>query len=227
VSEGRLREQLGRETTDTGRAEVLTQLARVEGLRGDFDGGERLLADAEALGGAETRVELERGRLLRSKGEPEASLPFFERAFELAVRDGDGFLAADAGHMAALAGDVEAWTDRTVVLAAASADPEVRYWLGPLANNLGWARYESGDHDGALAAFEDALDARARDLTRPHEREIARYAVAKALHALGRPGEAVALLEQAVAWAEAEGIHDEFFETALAEARAATTAETP
>ena len=33
-SEHRLREQLDRETSDSGRAEVLTQLARVEGLRG-------------------------------------------------------------------------------------------------------------------------------------------------------------------------------------------------
>jgi hypothetical protein len=33
ASEQRFREQLERETTDAGRAEVLTQLARVQGLR--------------------------------------------------------------------------------------------------------------------------------------------------------------------------------------------------
>jgi len=72
-SERRLREQLDRETSDSGRAEVLTQLARVAGLRGDFDACERLLAEAETLAGtgevAKVRIDLERGRKLRSSGD--------------------------------------------------------------------------------------------------------------------------------------------------------------
>ena len=47
----RLREQLEREPDDVGRAEIMAQLARVEGLRGRFDEGEHLLAEAENLAG--------------------------------------------------------------------------------------------------------------------------------------------------------------------------------
>ena len=52
-SERRFRDQLDREPTASGRAEVLTQLARVEGLRGDFDSSARLLDEAEPLAGAD------------------------------------------------------------------------------------------------------------------------------------------------------------------------------
>ena len=79
ATESRLRVQLEGESDDAGRAEVLTQLARVEGLRDDFDGCERLLKEAEALAGAsavaKVRIDLERGRKLRSSGDPEGALP--------------------------------------------------------------------------------------------------------------------------------------------------------
>lgn len=44
----RFREQLVHEAADEGRADVLTQLARVRGLHGDFDAGERLVEEAAA-----------------------------------------------------------------------------------------------------------------------------------------------------------------------------------
>src|SRR6476659_9203829 len=72
ATEARLRQQLQREESDAGRAEVLTQLARVQGLRDDFDGCEQLLQEAEPLAGdavARVRIELERGRKLRSSGD--------------------------------------------------------------------------------------------------------------------------------------------------------------
>jgi len=85
ASQARLLEQLEREAGGAGRAEVLTQLARVEGLRGSFDEGERLLTEAETQAAGSTvvraRVDLERGRLLRSAGDPGAALPLFEQAF--------------------------------------------------------------------------------------------------------------------------------------------------
>src|SRR5580765_7905195 len=83
-SELRFRTQLEQETTDAGRAEVLTQLARIEGLRGSFGRCDALLDEAEALGGAEARVLLERGRRERSSGLPGAGRLLFEQAFELA-----------------------------------------------------------------------------------------------------------------------------------------------
>ena len=84
TSEVRFRAQLDEETTEAGRAEVLSQLARVEGLRANYERCDMLLDEAEALGGAQTRVLLERGRRARSSGQPGAGQAQFEQAFELA-----------------------------------------------------------------------------------------------------------------------------------------------
>jgi tetratricopeptide (TPR) repeat protein len=221
ASEARFRAQLGQETTDAGRAEVLTQLARVEGLRGGFEQCDALLDDAEALGGAEARVLLERGRRERSSGRPGAGVAQFEEAFELARASGQDVLAVDAVHMLAIVADSETWTARGVEIAASSDDPGVRYWLGPLYNNAGWARYEAGDAAGALEAFELGLASRERDDPRPYARETARYAIGKALRGLGRADEAAAALERCLAWAAEAGVEDAYFHEELAEDYAA------
>jgi tetratricopeptide (TPR) repeat protein len=228
-SDARLRAQLEEERSDPGRAEVFTQLARVESLRGRFDVCERLLDEAAALAGssavARTRLELERGRMLRSSGDPQAALHRFESAFALALECGEAALAADAAHMAALAAPdrdgFEAWTARGVGLARASGDEQVSYWLGPLLNNLGWEYFGAGEHEAALAAFEEALEARGRFPEQAYEIEIARYAVGKSLRAVGRPAQAAAALEQAVGWTEANDRPDGWFHEELAEDYAA------
>lgn len=221
ATEGRFRSQLERETSDAGRAEVFTQLARIEGLRGRFEECDALLDAADTLGGAEARALLERGRRERSSGHAGAGLTQFEQAFERARAEGDDVIAADAAHMLAIVDDSEAWTSRGVEIAAASDDPGVRYWLGPLYNNLGWSRSEAGDAAGALEAFELALAARERDDEHPYEREIARYAVGTALRTLGRAEEAAAALERSVAWAAEAGVEDGYFHEELAEDYAA------
>ena len=106
------------------RAEALTQLARVQGLREDYDGGDRLLDEvADDDPRVRIRVDLERGRLRRSSGDPKAALPLFERAFAAAIEAGEGWLAGDAAHMAALAAPDRAgfvaWTNRGLELADA------------------------------------------------------------------------------------------------------------
>ena len=101
--------------------------------------------------------------------------------------------------MLAIVDDMEAWTARGVEIAAASDDPGVRYWLGPLYNNVGWSRLDAGDTAGALDAFELALASRERDDPRPEALAFARYGVGKALRAAGRADEAVAMLELCLA----------------------------
>jgi tetratricopeptide (TPR) repeat protein len=220
-TEQRLRAQLRREESDASRAETLTQLARVEGLRGDFEASDALLREAETLAGpspvANVRIELERGRMLRSSGDPEAALPLFESAFARARESGEYFLAADAAHMAAIAADpggLVRWTQQGIELAEAEAD--AAYWAGPLLNNLGWHHYEQGSYESALDAFERALRVRERVPNRPAEIEIARYAVARTQRALGRAEEAARLLEQCVA----NSGPDAYFHEELAEAYA-------
>jgi tetratricopeptide (TPR) repeat protein len=227
ATEARLREQLTAEESAEGRGEVLTQLARVEGLRGDFATGERLVDEAQELAGesgaALARVDLERGRLRRSSGDRAAAFPLVESAYALAHDAAEWFVAADAAHMAALAApdrsSFVAWTTRGIELG--DEHEEASYWAGPLLNNLGWEHYESGEHKLALDAFERALRAREREPDKPEPIALARYAVGKALRALGRSGEATPLLEQAVAWAESEGAPDGWFHEELAEEYAA------
>jgi tetratricopeptide (TPR) repeat protein len=216
-SEARFRARLAEPVADAERAEVLTQLARVEGLRGDTAAGQQLLAEAEALAAPDSagrvRVFLERGRLLRSAGAPEEALPLFVAAFVLAGHLGEAFLAVDAAHMAALVDNVDDWTGRGVELASASDDPQVRGWIGALFNNLGWARFEAGRFEEALAAFRSALAAREETSDDVHEVEVARYAVARTLRALGQPAEAAGLMGRAIAVSPPDGwFHEELAE---------------
>ena len=95
------------------------------------------------------------------------------------------------------------------------------YWLGPLLNNLGWEHSDAGDYEAALGAFERGLRVREEDPGNAAAIEIARYAVGKTLRALGRANEAIPMLEQAVAWAEAAGAPDGWFHEELAEECAA------
>jgi tetratricopeptide (TPR) repeat protein len=234
TTDERFRALLAQETSDGRRAEILTQLARVQGLRGQFADGHRLLDEAEGLAGssaaANARIQLERGRLHRSSGDAGSALPLFESAFAVALAAGERFLAGDAAHMAALAAPdragMVAWTQRGIDLGRESGDREAGYWLGPLLNNLGWHYYDTGDYDAALDAFQRALEAREQIPEQRYQIEIARYAVGKTLRALGRPAEAAALLEQAVWWAEAEGKPDGWFHEELAEVYAALRRET-
>ena len=219
-SERRLRAALAAEVDDIGRAEVLTQLGRIEGLRGRFDEAHALLAEAEPVGEESdvvlARVLLERGRLLRLDGDLAAALPLFEEAFEVALRARHDFIAADAAHMAALAGDMIGWTRRGLELSQRSS--AAAPWIAMLLNNLGWWHLERREYAEALAAYRSSLEAHERDRTRPYFREVARCGAAKALRGLGRSDEAVPLLEQAVAWAEGTGRPDRVFHEELAAA---------
>jgi tetratricopeptide (TPR) repeat protein len=182
-----LREQLEREESDAGRAEVLSQLARVHSLRDEFEACENLLQQAEALsdgGIVRVRVELERGRKLRSSGDGAAAVPVFESAFAHASELGEYWFAGDAAHMVAISvpeGMVE-WTARGLELA--ESEPDAAYWAGPLLNNLGWHYYGAGDYEHALDVFERALEVRTRDPENQQAIEWAQEAIDETRKAL-------------------------------------------
>ncbi|GLZ33967.1 hypothetical protein Lesp02_61550 [Lentzea sp. NBRC 105346] len=190
ATETRFRELLEHTSSDDEKAEVLTQLGRVEGLRGAFDEGHALVDQAEDLVTADStarvRVLLERGRLFRSAGAPEQAQPLFIAAFVLARTRGDLFLAADAAHMAALIDDPEKWTRQGLEIAENSDNEQVRHWLGPLYNNLGWYYFENERFDEALEAFDRCPEG------------YAESGKAKTLKALGRPEEAAEAAQRAL-----------------------------
>lgn len=226
ATERRLREQLDAEGTDDGRAEVLTQLARVEGLRGAFERAGALALEAESLATsavARARLELERGRIRRSSGDSDAARPLFESAYAGALAAEQHFLAVDAAHMVALVapdrdGFLE-WTRRGIELAEQHS--AASYWVGPLLNNLGWEHFEASDFELALDAFERARAAREGDPGNVDGIELASYAVAKTLRMLGRADEGVPLLERIVESARRRDHEDGWYHEELAEAYAA------
>ena len=176
---------------------MLTQLARVEGLQDRFDEGDQLLDEANALAGSDplvrARVDLERGRLRRSSGDPEAALPLFEASFETALAIPHEFIAVDAAHMAAIAAptfeDRLAWADRGIEIAQSSVDPEVTSWLGSLYNNVGWDHFDAGEYETALDWFERALAEREKRPDEPARIAHAREAVEEARRMLEAPPE--------------------------------------
>jgi tetratricopeptide (TPR) repeat protein len=190
ATQARLREQFEQESTDEGRAEVLTQLARVQSLQDEFDACEQLLREAESLAGeselVRLRVELERGRKLRSGGDGAAAAPLFESAFTRARSIGENYLAGDAAHMVAISepDKMVEWTDRGLELAG--SEPEAAYWAGPLLNNLGWYHFDAGNYETALEVFERALEVRKRDPSNPQAIQWAQEAIDETRAAMQR-----------------------------------------
>jgi len=206
-TENRLRSALAAETTDEGRAEVLTQLARVEFWRRRPDAAQSLVDQAGDLAGprgvARARVLLEGGRVARMTSGNAAAARLLARAYDEALAAGQYFIAADAAHSCALAGDMVTWTERG--LDVAEQHESAAYWKGALMENLGEWQFECGLYEESLVSFRASLEARERDARNPAFTEYARFGTARALQALGRPEEAAPLLEEVLDWVEASG----------------------
>jgi tetratricopeptide (TPR) repeat protein len=190
---------------------AMTQVARALGLRARYDDAHAVL-DALDAGDPESRVrrDLERGRLLRSSGDPAAARPLFESAAAEAQRGGLEELHVDSLHMVALVVDpADRLEAHRVALAWAKAasDPAARDWDASLLNNIGVAHADAGDHAAALIAFEDALAARIR-IGDPARTRVARWMVAWSLRHLGVVDVAREMQLELKAELDAIGEHD-------------------
>ena len=228
-SEVRLRVAADAAADPDERASWLTQVARALGLQERYAEGHALLDGLEHDDDADepaVRLELERGRLLRSAGDPSAALPFFEAAAARAAASGLEELHLDALHMIALVvppeEQVRAHEDAIGVARAASA-PAARNWEASLLNNLGMVYADAGDHETALKVFEEALAARER-IGDDSRTRTAKWMVAWSLRALGRTDEALERQRALRAELQAAGESDESVEQELAilEGRATT-----
>ncbi len=210
----------------TIHAELLTQIARTEGLRGRFEQAQRTLESAIALldkaePSARIRWLLERGRVYNSSGRKEKSRPFFLDAFELAKSNHEDFYAIDAAHMMGIVEPPDQqleWSLKALKLAEQSEVERARNWKGSLYNNIGWSHHELGEFEAALDYFQKGLEFR-QEKEQARETEIARWTVARCLRSLGRTNESLKMQEQLLAEVGPKGdgyIHEEIGECLLA-----------
>jgi tetratricopeptide (TPR) repeat protein len=203
----------------TERLVLLTQVARAFGLQERYDEAHALL-DELAVNDGEiaVRVSLERGRLFRSAGDPDAARPHFEAAERSAAEAGLDVLLVDAIHMIALVvepADRVATNERALEVATGSADPAARDWDASLLNNIGMVHADAGDFETALEWFERALAARER-IGVPKDTRVARWMVAWSLRHLGRTDEALRIQRALHTELEAAGEQDPYVDEELA-----------
>jgi tetratricopeptide (TPR) repeat protein len=201
ATEARFRELLSR-AKGAGKAvyaaELMTQIARTQGLQQKFAEAHRTLDEVESLlkpdmGTVKIRSRLERGRVFNSSGKVKESVPVFTEALELARKENLENYAIDAAHML---GIVEKgreslkWNNEAIRMAEAASDPRSRRWLGPLYNNTGWTYFDLGEYAEALKLFERDIEFRKQGGNNI-EIGIARWSAAKMLRHLGRVEESL------------------------------------
>ena len=178
--------------------ELLTQIARTQGLQQKFDKAHQTLDQVERrLGDYATRAKiryyLERGRVFNSSGHPAEARPFFEQALDMAKELLEDFYAVDALHMLAIVSSPASALDlnlQAIQLAESSGQEKARGWLGSLYNNTGWSYHDMGDYESALKIFQKAEAVR-RLKGSVNEIRIAQWCVARSLRSLKRVEEAL------------------------------------
>ncbi|KAJ7071966.1 hypothetical protein C8F01DRAFT_1102000 [Mycena amicta] len=208
--------------TSSERAEALTQLARCQGLSGEFDTAHATLdaipaADHPAGSIAHVRWLLEKGRVLRSSGKGED--PETKACFVAAFNDDPfkDFFKVDAAHMLAIidpngrsddASPDENWTSIALKISRASSHPPTQMWAASLVHNAAWDAIDGGRPQEALALFKEARELRKRAFDEnpsPKNKRtyrISRWSVARALRECGENQAAYEI--QQTLWAEEE-----------------------
>jgi tetratricopeptide (TPR) repeat protein len=204
--------------------QLLTQIARTQGLQRAFDAAHQTLDEAQAMMSedlirANIRYLLERGRAFNSSRNTAPAKECFLTAWELAAAHGEDFYTIDAAHMLAIVEPPEQqldWNLKALALAEQSADPRARRWQGSLYNNIGWTYHDAGDYARALEMFQKALRCR-EEAGQPRQIHIARWCIGRALRSLGRYEEALRLQRELLAEREASGEPDGYSHEELAE----------
>ena len=178
--------------------ELLTQIARAQGLQHKFDHAHQTLNQVERrLGGIPSRPRirylLERGRVFNSSGHPDRARPFFEQALDMAGQLSEDFYAVDALHMLAIIASPEKCLElnlQAIRFAERSKDERARNWLGSLYNNTGWSYHDRGEYEFALEMFKRA-EAWRSSKGNAGETRIAAWCVGRVLRSLNRFEEAL------------------------------------
>lgn len=212
----------------SARLELLTQIARTQGLQRMFDEAHHTLDQVErdleeTDSRAKVRYLLERGRVFNSSGKAGEARPFFDEAFDMAKRLGEDFYAVDAIHMLAIVSEPASALTlnlQAIQLAESSGQEKARNWLGSLYNNTGWAYHHIGDYESALEIFQKA-ESFFRSKGGVEKIRIAVWTVARCLRSLNRIEEALskqkALKDELESAGESDGyVYEEIGECLLA-----------
>ncbi len=205
--------------------ELLTQIARCQGLQRKFDEAHTTLDEAESLltddlARPRVRTMLERGRVFNSSKNPDQARVHFIQAWATARECHEDGLAVDAAHMLGIVESGEKgleWNSTALDLAEKSDNPRAQKWRGSLYNNMGWTYHDQfGQYDKALALFERALAFR-EEQGEPEQARIARWCVARCLRSLGQVGEALTMQRKLLAESSPQGKPDPYVHEELGE----------
>src|SRR4030095_216848 len=178
--------------------ELLTQIARTQGLQRKFDEAHKTLDKAMKMIKSEhirprIRYMLERGRAYNSSNVFDKAREIFLAAYQQAVKYKEDNYAVDAAHMIGIVEKGEEslkWNDIAVKIAEQTSDEYARGWLGSLYNNIGWTYFSMKKYDKALELFEKYVEFQTK-MKREKGTAIAKWCVAKTLRMLGKTEEAL------------------------------------
>jgi tetratricopeptide (TPR) repeat protein len=180
--------------------QLLTQIARTEGLQMKFDEANKILDRAKELKPekyetAYVRYLLERGRTFNSSKKQDEAKPLFLEAYDFGLAHNLDFYTIDAAHMLGIVDQGEEslnWNNIAIKLAENSKDEKAKRWLGSLYNNTGWTYFDMKEYDKALDIFK-------KNVEWHYKREsktpliIAKWSVARTLRAMDSVDQALSM----------------------------------
>ena len=178
--------------------ELLTQIARAQGLQGKFEEAHKTLDEAEKLltddlKTAKVRYLLERGRVYNSSGVSDKAKPLFLEAWKFGNANNLDLYAIDAAHMMGIVVPPEKqleWSLKALDLTEKTEDKRAKGWLGPLYSNIGWTYHDMQQYEKALELFEKALKWR-QEINDEYSIRIQKWNIARTFRSLGRIDEAL------------------------------------
>jgi tetratricopeptide (TPR) repeat protein len=196
-------------------AELLTQIARTQGLQMKFDEAHKILDEVEKLLKDEhhkawIRYYLERGRSYNSSKIYDKARELFLKAYDLGLKSGEDDLTIDAAHMMGIVekGDKSLrWNETAMKHAEETKDEKAKGWLGSLYNNTGWTYHDMGDYHRALEVFEKNVVYHTEKKS-VRQLGIAKWCAARTMRSLNRVDEALQRQYDLEKW-WAENVKDE------------------
>lgn len=178
--------------------QLITQIARTQGLQMQFDEAHKTLDKALKMLDSDTplgevRYMLERGRVYNSSKHPDEARKFFIEAYQKAMERGYDFYAVDAAHMMGIVEkDDESlkWNEIAITDAEESNDPKANGWLGSLYNNTAWTYFDMKNLDKAMELHQKNVEWHTKRGS-VKELLIAKWSVARILREMGKYEEAL------------------------------------